>query len=46
MPISFITLLMPFLESLFYIAGIMVFYKALKALNIYINKNDNNHRWK
>lgn len=46
MPISFIALLKPLLESLFYIAGIMVSYKALKALNIYIDKNENNHRWK
>lgn len=46
MSIAIITLLKPILESLFYIAGIIVFYKALKALNIYIDKNENNHRWK
>jgi hypothetical protein len=36
---SFLTFINPFLQALVYISIIVVSYKALEALNVYIKKN-------
>lgn len=40
MPFAIIGMLIPILQCMTYIAIIFVAYKAIKALNVYINKND------
>jgi hypothetical protein len=37
--LSFLILLEPILRILVYIAAIVLAYKAIEALNVYINKN-------